>query len=148
MPILLWSVVVSQLSQPFGRSLIPWTTISGRAASRCGAATRLPAVSAVVTVRLVLSLRSVRSARPALEREQRLRFPDVGSLLCEPRLVLGRRHGDDAADHVGVALATELRALTFVGARRRDPEPRVVRVAWDGVGLAAELRDPLRVVDV
>ena len=60
----------------------------------------------------------------------------------------------DLRDHVRVAAPAELRAVAaedVAAARpelRRDLEPRVVRVARDGVELAAELRDPPGVGDV
>src|SRR3954453_17649574 len=108
--------MVSHESQPPGRSVTPCATISGRAASRSGAATGV-AVSAVVTVRLILSLRSALAACPSLESEQGLRFLDVGRLLGQPFLVLVGRHRDHPSDHVRVPLAAELGALAVVRAR-------------------------------
>ena len=76
---------------------------------------------------------------------------DVGLALVEPLLVLGRRHRPDRGGHVRVVAPAELGALPGEhGARElaRDLEPGVVRVAGDGVELAAELGDPPRVRDV
>src|SRR3954447_3143589 len=80
---------------------------------------------------------------------------DVGLATGEPALVLLDGDGPHARGHVGVVAAAELGALAEEeGAARLgaelagDLEPRVVRVAGDGVELAAELGDPPGVRDV
>src|SRR5438067_1616503 len=82
---------------------------------------------------------------------------DAAPLLLPERLPSGRgdvvlvrllRLGHDRREHRRVIDAAELRALALVAAGLIRLEPEVVRVAWDGLNLAAERRDPPAVDDV
>src|SRR3954447_12991253 len=87
----------------------------------------------------------------ALARGGLVGLPDRLALAVEPRLELVGRFSSHAGGHVRVVAPAELGALTpedRAGQRARDLEPRVVRVAGDGVELSAQLRDPPRVRDV
>src|SRR5207302_3838297 len=68
--------------------------------------------------------------------------------VSRPRRVVALRVRDDRDEHVGMAVAAELEALSFVCPRlvRLDPERGVM--SRHRVLLAAEVRDPERVDDV
>src|SRR5215217_6250831 len=136
MPIFLWSVVVSQASQPRGGASRPWRITSGRAA-------RLTSVALLASTAAVLA----RLALLALVRQLLAGRLDVVARPLGPSLELVRRDRAHPGAHVGVAGAAELRALAVVDAlpAGRDLEPGLVHVPGDAVCLAAELRDPPRV---
>src|SRR5215210_406943 len=78
---------------------------------------------------------------------------DVGLAALGVPLVLLRRHGPNARGHVRVVAPAQLGALAGEDGARLpllagDLEPGVVRVAWDGVELPAQSRDPPGVRDV
>ena len=73
---------------------------------------------------------------------------DVLGLLVVPGLPLVERQRDHARVHVGVVAPAQLGALAAEDARLGDLEPGLVRVARERVHLAAQLRDPPRVLDV
>src|SRR6185312_340662 len=148
-PIRLWSVVVTHDTQPVrSRStscattwgtatgaVISWVAIregsEGRGVSAPG---RLPAVDAL-----------------ALTLGGGVGLLDGVALAVEPRLEVVGGHRLHLGDHVRVVAPAELGALPGEhGARELagDLEPGVVRVAGDGVELAAELGDPPGVDDV
>src|SRR5919202_1096231 len=94
---------------------------------------------------VALSLQAVAlraGAAPLRCAELRLR------LRRDPALVGGLRLYEDARRHLGVEDPAELAALAAVGADPLGAEPRVVRLAGNGIELPVELGDPPAVVDV
>src|SRR3954463_6792360 len=76
---------------------------------------------------------------------------DVGLALVAPLLVLRRGQGTDLGGHVRVVAPAQLGAVAGEDLPRElggDLEPGVIRVAGDGVELAAQLGDPPGVRDV
>src|SRR5689334_14794837 len=144
-PMRLWSVVVTQDAQPVaGPSTLRATT--------CGIG-----VTVVVGASTVAAMRCVRSSGLrvrgaglellALRCRLGLRQLDVVLEAGQPALVLLDGDRPHARGHVRVvaaaelgALAEEHRAAGLLPELAGDLEPGVVRVARDGVELAAELR--------
>src|SRR3954454_7108715 len=150
-PMRLWSVVVTQEVQPV-------RSRSTRRATICG--TAVGAVISCVAMRGSRCLRKgVGSAAGllaavdalALALRGRVGLADRVALALLPGRVLVGRDGADERDHVRVVAPAELGALAAerpAGQLAGDLEPGVVRVAGDGVELAAQLRDPPGVRDV
>src|SRR3954468_2749949 len=150
-PMRLWSVVVTHDVQPVlgcstecatiwgtGRAVVVAMEVAWVLAAGGGRV-----VGGVGGVALLLLLE-----RLALHGGGLVGALDVVREVLDERLVGGRRDRADGGDHVGVVAPAELGALAPVDAWLRDLEPGVVRVARDGVELAAELRDPPGVDDV
>src|SRR6476469_2433782 len=142
-PMRLWSVVVTHDVQPVrSRSTLcaaTWGTATGAVIS-------CVAMSVGSAARLQALLDALALAGGGLVGP-----PDRGALAVEPGFEVVGRHRGHFGDHVGVVAPAELGALTREGGAGElagDLEPGVVRVARDGVEIAAELRDPPGVGDV
>ena len=62
--------------------------------------------------------------------------------MCQPRLKLGRRFGDDEEAHVRVLMSAELSALSAERAFLIRLDPERVLVTGNEVALAVEVRCP------
>src|SRR3954453_2098627 len=145
-PIRLWSVVVTQLVQPVRSRVTEWATTCGS-----GVAVRGEVAVAMRGSRGLLLRVTAGVDRLALASGGLVGRLDLGLPRGQVLLELRRRHRADVRDHVGVVAPAELRAVPAelgAGQIARDLEPGVVRVARDGIELAAQLRDPPRVRDV
>src|SRR3954453_13078840 len=160
-PIFLWSVVVNHDVQPVCSGSTLEAMICGRGlARRAGVAVSVRAAKSFLGCRGLLDAAAAARALGQLLVEGAALLGgglegllDLLPLAREPLLVVVHAHADDARGHVRVVAPAQLGALAGVDDLRLagldgvgwDAEPGAVDVARDGVHLAAQLRDPVRV---
>src|SRR3954468_425574 len=148
-PIFLRSFVVTHETQPRASPSARWAMIWGRR-SACRPVLTFVSVVAKGSRSFSVALGLLGHEGLLLACGLSLGGLDLLHLVGVPALVVRHLHADHAPEHVRVVTATELGALSVVDDLglplldrvRWDPEPRLVRVAGDGVHLAAELGDP------
>src|SRR6478609_142702 len=139
-PIRLWSVVVTQDVQPVGCATTALAFTWGTGVRTCS----VVAAMELGRPRLCLELLAGHGGRVVGGLQ-------LGLARLDELLVLRRGDRPHASGHVRVVAPAQLGALAGERLARElagDLEPGVVRVARDGVELAAELRDPPRMGDV